>query len=155
MSDQQPLQKFGGAVFAQLSVMMFLQFFLWGAWYVTMGPYMNSNGMSDSIATAYTVGPIAAIVSPFFLGMIADRFFASERVLAILHILGGACLFLAPMAAQQSSTLFIVMVLAHMLCYMPTLGLTSSLAMHNMTNSEKQFPMIRVFGTIGPHLLSG
>jgi nucleoside transporter len=149
MSDQQPLQKFGGAVFAQLSVMMFLQFFLWGAWYVTMGPYMNSNGMSDSIAMAYTVGPIAAIVSPFFLGMIADRFFASERVLAILHILGGACLFLAPMAAQQSSTLFIVMVLAHMLCYMPTLGLTSSLAMHNMTNSEKQFPMIRVFGTIG------
>lgn len=149
MSDQQPLQKFGGAVFAQLSIMMFLQFFLWGAWYVTMGPYMNSNGMSDSIATAYTVGPIAAIVSPFFLGMVADRFFASERVLAILHILGGACLFLAPMAAQQSSTLFIVMVLAHMLCYMPTLGLTSSLAMHNMTNSEKQFPMIRVFGTIG------
>lgn len=149
MSDQQPLQKFGGAVFAQLSIMMFLQFFVWGAWYVTMGPYMNSNGMSDSIATAYTVGPIAAIVSPFFLGMVADRFFASERVLAILHILGGACLFLAPMAAQQSSTLFIVMVLAHMLCYMPTLGLTSSLAMHNMTNSEKQFPMIRVFGTIG------
>ncbi len=149
MSDQQPLQRFGGAVFAQLSVMMFLQFFVWGAWYVTMGPYMNSNGMSDSIATAYTVGPIAAIVSPFFLGMVADRFFASERVLAILHILGGACLFLAPMAAQQSSTLFIVMVLAHMLCYMPTLGLTSSLAMHNMTNSEKQFPMIRVFGTIG------
>ena len=149
MSDQQPQNTFGGAVFAQLSVMMFLQFFLWGAWYVTMGPYMNANGMSDSIAMAYTVGPIAAIVSPFFLGMIADRFFSSERVLAVLHIIGGACLFLAPMAAQKSSTLFIVMVLAHMLCYMPTLGLTSSLAMHNMTNSEKQFPMIRVFGTIG------
>lgn len=149
MSDQQPQSKFGGAVFTQLSVMMFLQFFVWGAWYVTMGPYMNNNGMSDAIATAYTVGPIAAILSPFFLGMIADRFFASERVLAALHILGGAFLCLAPLAAQQSSTLFITVILAHMLCYMPTLGLTSSLAMHNMTNSEKQFPMIRVFGTIG------
>ena len=149
MTEQQPQHKFGGLVFTQLSVMMFLQFFVWGAWYVTMGPYMNSNGMSDAIATAYTVGPIAAIISPFFLGMIADRFFSSERVLASMHLLGGIFLCLAPMAAQQSNTLFIVVVLAHMLCYMPTLGLTSSLAMHNMTNSEKQFPMIRVFGTIG------
>lgn len=149
MSDQQPHHKFGGVVFTQLSVMMFLQFFVWGAWYVTMGPYMNSNGMSEAIATAYTVGPIAAIVSPFFLGMIADRFFASERVLAALHIIGGAVLCLAPTAAQASSILFIAAILLHMLCYMPTLGLTSSLAMHNMTNSEKQFPMIRVFGTIG------
>lgn len=149
MSDQQPPHKFGGVIFTQLSVMMFLQFFVWGSWYVTMGPYMNSNGMSDAIATAYTVGPIAAIVSPFFLGMIADRFFASERVLAALHILGGVVLCFAPTAAQSSSSLFIAAILLHMLCYMPTLGLTSSLAMHNMTNSEKQFPMIRVFGTIG------
>lgn len=149
MTDQQPQHKFGGVVFTQLSVMMFLQFFVWGAWYVTMGPYMNANGMDGKIALAYTVGPIAAIISPFFLGMIADRFFASERVLAAMHILGGAFLCLAPMAAQESETLFIVAILAHMLCYMPTLGLTSSLAMHNMTNSEKQFPLIRVFGTIG------
>lgn len=149
MTDQQPQHKFGGLVFTQLSVMMFLQFFVWGAWYVTMGPYMNANGMDGKIALAYTVGPIAAIISPFFLGMIADRFFSSERVLAAMHILGGAFLCLAPMAAQKSETLFIVAILAHMLCYMPTLGLTSSLAMHNMTNSEKQFPLIRVFGTIG------
>lgn len=149
MTDQQGPNKFGGLVFTQLSVMMFLQFFVWGAWYVTMGPYMNNNEMSDAIATAYTVGPIAAILSPFFLGMVADRFFSSERVLAVLHLLGGGFLCLAPFAAQQSSTLFIITILAHMLCYMPTLGLTSSLAMHNMTNSEKQFPMIRVFGTIG------
>ena len=141
--------KFGGLVFIQLSVMMFLQFFLWGAWYVTMSPYMNDHGMSSSIAMAYTVGPIAAIVSPFFLGMVADRFFASERVLAVLHLLGGGLLCLAPMAAQSSNTLFIAVILAHMLCYMPTLALTSSLAMHNMTNSQKQFPLIRVFGTIG------
>lgn len=149
MTDQQPQHKFGGVVFTQLSVMMFLQFFVWGAWYVTMGPYMNANGMDGKIAMAYTVGPIAAIISPFFLGMIADRFFSSERVLASMHMLGGIFLCMAPMAAQQSENLFIVAILAHMLCYMPTLGLTSSLAMHNMTNSEKQFPMIRVFGTIG------
>lgn len=149
MTDQQPQHKFGGMVFTQLSVMMFLQFFVWGAWYVTMGPYMNANGMDGKIAMAYTVGPIAAIISPFFLGMIADRFFSSERVLASMHILGGIFLCMAPMAAQQSENLFIVAILAHMLCYMPTLGLTSSLAMHNMTNSEKQFPLIRVFGTIG------
>ncbi len=150
MSDQQPLQKFGGGVFAQLSIMMFLQFFLWGAWYVTMNPYMDEMGMEPRmIGWAYTMGPIAAIVSPFFLGIIADRFFPTERVLAIMHLLGGVLLCLAPLAAEQSSQLFVTIVLAHMLCYMPTLGLTSSLAMHNMTNSEKQFPMIRVFGTIG------
>ncbi|MDX9911188.1 MAG: nucleoside permease [Phycisphaerales bacterium] len=138
-----------GGVMARLSIMMFLQFFLWGAWYVTMGPYLAANGMSSAISWAYTVGPIAAIASPFFLGMVADRFFATERVLGVMHLLGGVFLCLAPTAAAQSSTLFVVMVLAHMLCYMPTLGLTSSLAMHNMTNAEKQFPLIRVFGTIG------
>lgn len=142
-------QRSGSVIAAQLSAMMFLQFFLWGAWYVTMGPYMSANDMGKWISWAYTVGPIAAIVSPFFLGMVADRFFATERVLGVMHLLGGVCLLAAPTAAQQSHALFIVAVLAHMLCYMPTLGLTSSLAMHNMTNSEKQFPLIRVFGTVG------
>ena len=73
----------------RLSIMMFLQFFVWGAWYVTTGPYMEAHGLKSVIFWAYTVGPIAAIISPFFLGMIADRFFASERVLGVLHILGG------------------------------------------------------------------
>jgi nucleoside transporter len=143
-------QRSGPVIATQLSAMMFLQFFLWGAWYVTMGPYMNAAGMDAGlIGWAYTVGPIAAIASPFFLGMIADRFFATERVLGAMHILGGVFLCLAPMAAQQSPTLFVVMILLHMLCYMPTLGLSSSLALHNMTNAEKQFPLIRVFGTVG------
>ncbi len=143
-------QRSGSTIATQLSVMMFLQFFLWGAWYVTMGPYMNAAGMDAKlIGWAYTVGPIAAIASPFFLGMIADRFFATERVLGVMHILGGLFLCLAPMAAAESAELFVVMILLHMLCYMPTLGLSSSLALHNMTNAEKQFPLIRVFGTIG------
>jgi nucleoside transporter len=142
-------QRLGGFVGIQLSAMMFLQFFLWGAWYVTMGPYMAEQGMDSAIKWAYTVGPIAAIVSPFFLGMVADRFFATERVLGIMHLLGGGFLLIAPLAADRSPTLFVLAILAHMLCYMPTLGLSSSLAMHNMVNAEKQFPMIRVFGTIG------
>ncbi len=140
----------GPVVGALLSAMMFLQFFLWGAWYVTMGPYMANSGMAGgTIGTAYSLGPIAAIISPFFLGMIADRFFPSQIVLGVMHLVGGVCLMLAPMAAAQSSALFLTMVMLHMLCYMPTLGLTNTLAFRNMTNPEKQFPMIRVWGTIG------
>ena len=133
----------------RLSIMMFLEFFLWGAWYVTMGPYLANNGMGDVNKWAYSVGPIAAIISPFFLGLIADRFFATERVLGLMQLIGGAALCAAPWAVGQNSTLFLVMLSVHMLCYMPTLGLTNTLAFHNMTNSEKQFPLIRVWGTIG------
>lgn len=133
-----------------LSVMMFLQFFLWGAWYVTMGPFMNASGMApDTIGTAYALGPIAAIISPFFLGLVADRYFPTQIVLGVMHLLGGALLLLAPMAAGQSANLFLAAVLIHMLCYMPTLGLTNTLSFSNMTNPEKQFPLIRVWGTIG------
>ena len=134
----------------RLALMMFLQFFIWGAWYVTMGPYMASEQVSGTlIGWAYSVGPIAAIISPFFLGMIADRFFATERVLAMMQVVGGAVLFAAPAAMGVSPEAFVGVILLHMLCYMPTLGLTNTLAFHNMTNQEKQFPLIRVFGTIG------
>jgi nucleoside transporter len=126
--------------------MMFLEFFIWGSWYVTTGPYMAENGMSDLIKHAYSVGPIAAIISPFFLGLVADRFFATERVLGCMHILGGVAMLIAP---QTSGYAFIGILLFHMLCFMPTLGLTNTLAFHNITDQEKQFPVIRVFGTIG------
>jgi len=133
----------------RLSVMMFMQFFVWGAWYVTVGNYMGENRMADKIAWAYSLCPIAAIISPFFLGMVADRFFATEKVLAVMHLLGGVALLLAPVLAGDSPLLFIGILLVHTLCYMPTLGLTNSLAFHHMSNPEKQFPMVRVFGTIG------
>jgi len=133
--------------------MMFIQFFVWGAWYVTVGNYMTASGMSsEAIGGAYSVGPIAAIISPFFLGMIADRFFATEKILGVLHILGGIAIFCSPMAVGEGNGypyLFLGLLLAHMLCYMPTLGLINSLSFHNMTDQEKQFPLIRVFGTIG------
>ena len=135
-----------GAVNVRLGIMMFLEFFVWGAWYVTTGPYMATSGMADQIGNAYSVGPIAAIISPFFLGLIADRFFSSERVLGVMHLLGGLVMFLAP---QTAGWMFIGILLLHMLFFMPTLGLTNTVAFHHIVNGQKVFPIIRVFGTIG------
>ena len=128
--------------------MMFLQFFIWGAWYTTIGVYMTNHGMSDKTYWPYTVNPIAAIVAPFFLGLIADRYFATEKVLGTLHLLGGVVMFAVPQATGNP-TLFILLLLLYNLCYMPTLGLANSLAFHHIESQEKQFPLIRVFGTIG------
>ncbi len=149
------LRKPGKMVSARLAAMMFLQFFLWGAWYVTLGPFMDARGMKESVVgDAFSVGPIAAILAPVFLGMIADRFFASQFVLGVLHLIGGALLIAAPSVVPPAGdaaypTAFIAILFAHMLCYMPTLGLSNTVAFHNITNSEKQFPLIRVLGTIG------
>ncbi len=127
---------------------MFLQFFVWGAWYTTVAVYMNNHGMGDLTHWPYTVNPIAAIVAPFFLGLVADRYFATEKVLGVLHVLGGAVMLVTP---QTSGTpvVFILLLLLYNLCYMPTLGLTNSLAFHHIDDQEKQFPRIRVFGTLG------
>jgi len=133
---------------ARLSVMMFLQFFIWGAWYVTVGIFMGENGMGADTHWAYTVGPLAAVISPFFLGMIADRYFDVEKVLGVMHLLGGVAILAAPFMSG-SPTVFILLLALHMLCYMPTIGLTNTLAFHNITDQEKQFPLIRVFGTLG------
>lgn len=138
------------STYLQLSGMMFLEFFIWGAWYVTVGNYMTRIGMSDMIYWAYTVGPIGAIVSPFFLGMVADRFFSTEKVLGLLHLVGGLAMIFAPAVAEAGNGVaFIILLLIHMLCYMPTVGLANALAFHHMTEQEKYFPIIRVFGTIG------
>ena len=128
--------------------MMFLQFFIWGAWYTTIGNFMAAHGMATLTSWPYQVNPIAAIVAPFFLGLVADRYFATERVLGSLHLLGGIIMLLVP-RATGAPTLFIGLLLLYNLCYMPTLGLVNSLAFHHIQNQEKQFPLIRVFGTIG------
>jgi len=139
--------------FTRLSLMMFLQFFLWGAWWVSLGPYMMSDavGMAGIVFLAYLSQPIAAMISPFFLGLVADRFFPSQRVLAALHLIGAAMLLLVPYfgEGEGSRALFITFIILHMLCYMPTIGLTNTVAFNAMTDPEKQFPPIRVFGTIG------
>ena len=150
MSDQASKPS---AVLTRLSIMMFLQFFVWGVWYVTGPNFLAGIGFGASdFGWMYSVGPIAGMISPFFVGMIADRFFSTERVLAVMHLLAGVTMIgaIALMKAEEPSANMInLMFFLHMLCYFPTLALTNTLAMKNMTNSEKQFPLIRVFGTIG------
>jgi len=136
------------SVRAKLSTMMFLQFFIWGAWYTTIAVYMTHHGMETLTHWPYTVNPIAAIVAPFFLGLVADRYFATEKVLGVLHLLGGLVMFTVP-RATGAPVMFILLLLFYNLCYMPTLGLANSLAFHHIQSQEKQFPLIRVFGTAG------
>ncbi len=133
---------------ARLSAMMFLQFFIWGAWYTTIAVYMTSHGMGTLTHWPFSVNPIAAIIAPFFLGLVADRFFATEKVLGVLHLVGAAIMFAVP-GATNKPTLFIVLLLLYNVCYMPTLGLSNSLAFHQIQDQERQFPIIRVFGTAG------
>jgi nucleoside transporter len=136
----------------RLSIMMFLQFFIWGAWYATGGNYMKSHGMGKVIYLAYMTSATGAIVSPFFLGMIADRFYPVQKVLGWMHILSGVFVFCAPFFAEGSfisTPLFLGFLLLHMLCYMPTVNLAAATAFHLLDHSEKQFPIIRLFGTIG------
>jgi nucleoside transporter len=150
MSDYPSYQGTPGGVAARLSTMMFLEFLIWGGWYVTVGSYMAAHGMTEQIAWAYSLCPIAAIISPFFLGMVADRFFDTEKVLGVLTLLCGVFLILVPILAPEGKpTLFLALLFLNALCFMPTLSLTSSLTFHHVTDQEKQFPMIRVFGTIG------
>ncbi len=130
-------------------IMMFLQFFIWGAWYATGGNYMKSHGMSDIIYLAYMVSPIGSIVSPFFLGMIADRFFSVQKVMGVMHILSGIFVFCAPWLGEASAPLFLIFLLFHMLCYMPTVGLATATAFHLLKDQEREFPFVRVFGTLG------
>src|SRR5690349_19190643 len=134
----------------RLMVMMFLQFFIWGAWYATGGNYMKSRGMTDVIYIAYMASPIGSIISPFFLGMIADRFFSVQKVMGVMHILSGIFVFSAPLIVEgtfYSTPLFLIFLLFHMLCYMPTVGLATATAFHLLKNKEKEFPLVRVFGT--------
>lgn len=137
-----------GTLNTKLSIMMFLQFFIWGAWYTSIAVYMTAQGMGSLTHWPFTVNPVAAILAPFFLGLVADRFFATEKVLAVLHLAGGLVLLLVPQLAGNP-TAFILGLLVYNLCYMPTLGLANSLAFHHLQDQEKQFPRIRVFGTLG------
>jgi nucleoside transporter len=138
------------AVLTRLSVMMFLQFFAWGSWFATLALAMGSNGLRDFIGGAFESAPIGAIFAPLFLGLVADRLFSSERVMGVLMILGGAIMagiaVLAPQGAEKGG-LIVWMMVAYMLCYMPTLGLGNTITFTHL--KQEEFPKARVWGTIG------
>jgi nucleoside transporter len=132
-----------------LSFMMFLQYYIWGSWYVTMGTFMTeflkSSGLQ--IGAAYSALAIATMISPFFIGMVADRYFSAQRLMGVLHILGGLLLFLA--SKIENNGPFYWVILLYSLAYMPTIALSNSVAFRQMTDPGKEFPVVRVFGTVG------
>ncbi|MBO94274.1 MAG: MFS transporter [Opitutales bacterium] len=133
----------------KLSIMMFLQLFVWGSWFNTLGLALQSNGMSEVIGGAYAAVPIGAIIAPLFLGLISDRFFNCEKTMGVMHLIGGGLLLLAPslIDAGKGEALGWLITL-HMLCYMPTLALSNTVAFSNIDDPNK-FPALRVWGTIG------
>lgn len=133
----------------QLSFMMFLEFFIWGGWFVTLGTFLgdNLNASGAEIAKAFSTQSWGAIVAPFIIGLIADRYFNAERILGVLHILGAVLMYL--MYGADSFNVFYPYVLGYMILYMPTLALVNSISFNQMKDPAKEFSLIRVFGTIG------
>ncbi|MCU1263099.1 MAG: nucleoside:H+ symporter [Bryobacterales bacterium] len=137
------------ALGARLSIMMFLNYLIWGAWYVTLGTYLTATLKFSGTEAGAVFGTtaLASMISPFFVGLIADRSFATERVLATLHLAGAVVLYLVTKAT--SFPMVYGLMLAYCLCYFPTISLTNSLTFQHLSDTGRQFPLIRVFGTLG------
>lgn len=133
----------------RLSTMMFLEFFVWSAWYVTMGTYLGSNlGASDQeISLAFTTQSIGAIIAPFLVGLIADRYFPAQRILGIIHLIGAWLMY--QLYQSEDFATFFPLILGYMILFMPTLALVNSISFNQMNNPEKEFSVVRVWGTIG------
>jgi len=133
----------------QLSVMMFLEFFIWGGWFVTLGTFLGANlqASGGQIANVYSTQSWGAIIAPFIIGLIADRYFNAEKILGVLHIAGAGLMYL--MYSSDNVSAFFPYTLGYMILYMPTLALVNSVSFKQMKNPEKEFSLIRAFGTIG------
>lgn len=133
----------------QLSFMMFLEFFIWGGWFVTMGTFLGNNLSASGVETAaaYSTQSWGAIIAPFIIGLIADRYFNAERILGILHLIGAALMY--QMSVTTEFAYFYPFILGYMIAYMPTLALVNSVSFNQMKDPSKDFPLIRVWGTVG------
>ncbi|TMU26418.1 MFS transporter [Halomonas sp. ATBC28] len=133
----------------RLSIMMFLQFFIWGGWFVTLGTFLanNLNASGGQIGMAFSTQSWGAIIAPFIIGLIADRYFNAERILAVLHLAGAALMYGLYVASDFST--FYPLVLMYMIIYMPTLALVNSVSFRQMSDPGQEFAKIRVWGTIG------
>lgn len=129
--------------------MMFLEFFIWGGWFVTLGSYLGNNLQATGAETglAYSTQSWGAIIAPFVIGLIADRFFNAEKILGVLHLVGAVLLF--QLSQAEDFNVFYPYILGYMIIYMPTIALVNSVSFSQLENPTKQFPLIRVFGTIG------
>ncbi|RUA10789.1 MAG: MFS transporter, partial [Flavobacteriia bacterium] len=133
----------------QLSFMMFLEFFIWGGWFVSLGTFLGNNlqATDAQLAMAFSTQSWGAIIAPFIIGLIADRYFNAERILGVLHLMGAVLMYL--MYQSTDFATFYPYVLIYMILYMPTLALVNSVSFNQMSDPAKQFSFVRVFGTIG------
>ena len=129
--------------------MMFLQYFIWGAWYVTAGTYMAKilSSSGAEIGNTYSAFAIATIISPFFIGSVADKYFSAQNIMGILHVIGGLLLIYATQVT--SSFAFLIIVLIYSIVYMPTVALSNNIVFANVSDTGRIFPVIRFFGTFG------
>lgn len=134
----------------RLGAMMFLEFFVWGLWFVTLGLVLTRRGLGSSIGDAFSAGPVASLISPIILGLAVDRFVSSQNAMAILHLIGAGLLWLVPSQIESgNSHALVTLLLFYMLCYMPTVALANNVAFHALGENRGSFPFVRVFGTIG------
>ena len=133
----------------KLSVMMFLDFFIWGAWFVTLGTFLgnNLNATGSETAAVFATQSWGAIIAPFIIGLIADRYFNAEKIVGLLHLIGAFLMF--QMYQTENFGSFYIFVFSYMIVYMPTLALVNSVSFNQMNDPEKEFAKIRVWGTIG------
>ena len=134
---------------AKLSFMMFLEFFIWGGWFVTLGTFLSNNlsASGGQIGQAFSTQSWGAIIAPFIIGLIADRYFNAEKILGVLHLIGAVLMY--QLSNVESFNMFYPYVLGYMIAYMPTLALVNSVSFNQMDNPAKDFPHIRVWGTVG------